>query len=258
MQDAKRRAIIFVVIALLLAGIAGLLFMQQVSSATGGNTTTVYVAKSDIPSRQPLKKEHFEKKDVPTKYVQDTTVTDLEQIQMGKYRFKINQLVSVVPIPEGGILTTNMLKEQSALTANNKRMVSIAKSDRIVFDGNFDFNDRVDIIVSTRGKGAPKTETFMRDVQVVGVSKNKKGTVNGLGLEMTLDDAEKFIHMQNFAASIRILKAPTEKADAGNSGGTNKPQTVPARTDTPANEEPPSKDPRQADSEEEVVDPSSP
>lgn len=257
MQDAKRRAIIFVVIALALSSLAAYLFMQEVSAVQGrlGNMTTVYVATKDIKSRETLQEAYFKPVEVPTKFVQDTAVTDLKQIQLGKYRYQITQLVTVVPIPKDGILTTNMLKEQSALTSNDRRMVTIAKSDRIVFDGNFDYNDRVDIIVSKRSGDAPVTKTFMRDVLVVGVAKDNNGEVVGLGLEMTLDRAEQFIHEQNFAAAIRVLKAPSEKGNR-----TSQPQEIPARQENPqhdhegADGQPPSSDPNDAKPEDEITE----
>lgn len=267
MQDTKRRALIFVVLALVLSAFAGFLFMKQVSAVTGslGKMTTVYVASKNIPSREPLKEEYFKPIDIPTKYVQDSAITDLNQIRLGKYQFQINQLTSVVPISKDGLLTSNMLKEQSFLTEKGKRMVSIARSNRIVFDGSFDFNDRVDLIVSTKGKNSPVTKTFMKDVLVVGVAKGKGGTINALGLEMDLSEAEKFIHVQNFAVSIRVLKAPSEQSSgkedqSQTSEGSVKPLEVQPgqESNNTEGEQPPEADPSKAKPEDEVVNPDSP
>ena len=83
MQDAKRRAIIFAVVSLVLAMLAGILFMQRVSAVEAqlGNEVTVYVAKSDIQPRQPLKPEQFEAVQVPQKFVQQSTVTNCKRLE---------------------------------------------------------------------------------------------------------------------------------------------------------------------------------
>lgn len=217
MQDAKRRALIFLVIALLLAAIAGFMFLQKVSAVDSrlGKVTTVYVAKKKITSREPLRPDFFEAKEVPAQFVQKSTVTNLDGIQVGNYTLPIHQLVSVVPISEGELLTDNVLKLQSFLTANNKRMVTLSQSDKVRFDGSLEVNDRVDLIVSDQKNDGAETEIFMRDVPVVGVAEDDDGNVTGVGLEVSLDEAKKLIHKQNFAMSIRVLKAPTEKGDGG-------------------------------------------
>ncbi|MDR6227073.1 flp pilus assembly protein CpaB [Desmospora profundinema] len=208
MQDAKRRAIIFLILALGLAAIAGFMFMQKVSAVDSrlGNHATVYVAAKDISSREPLSSEHFKEVKVPVQYVQESAVTDLNQIQLGDYPYSIDRLISISPMEEGDLLTRNILKSQSFLTANDKRMVTLAQSDRVKFDGSLEVNDRVDIVVSNRSNGNVKTSVFMRDVPVVAMT----GDGKGIGLEMTLKEAEKLIHEENFAVSIRVLKAPSE------------------------------------------------
>ncbi len=212
MQDAKRRAIIFFVIALLLAAIAGYLFLQKVSAVDDqlGRWVTVYVAAQDISLREPLKPEYFKAVEIPKRFVQDSQVTDLNAIQIGDYTVPIEHLVAVVPLAEGDVLTHNMLKTQSSLTENNKRMVTLAQSNRIQFDGTLDYNDRVDLIVSDKKGNENVTEVFMKDILVVGLAKDEDGSVKGIGLELTMEQARKLIHAQNFAIAIRVLKAPTE------------------------------------------------
>ena len=161
MQDAKRRAIIFAVVSLVLAMLAGILFMQRVSAVEAqlGNEVTVYVAKTDIQPRQPLKPEQFEAVEVPQKFVQQSTVTNLN---------KINEFVTIVPLKKGDVLDGNLLKPAKELgTSGNKRLVYVPASDRIVFDQPLNAQDRVDIIVSWGGDdGSKRTVIFDTDVLV--------------------------------------------------------------------------------------------
>lgn len=203
MQDAKRRAIIFTVLAVLFAVTAGVLFMQQVDAVNAklGGMTTIYVANQEIASREPLKPEYFKAVQVPKKYVQASAVTNIAEI---------DNMVSVVPLNEGSLLTSETLKPVTQLTSPKRRMVVLAASERVSFDGAIEANDRVDIIVSRGEQNSGKTETviFMKDVEVVTALNDKNGSVKAVGLELSLNNARKLIHETNFAISIRVLKAP--------------------------------------------------
>ncbi|PTX55270.1 Flp pilus assembly protein CpaB [Melghirimyces profundicolus] len=207
MQDAKRRAKIFAVLSVVLAILAGFLFLQKVNQvdASMGQTVTVYVAEQSITSREPLKKEYFAAKEIPVKYVQElgSVVTKIDNIE---------KMVTITPLQKGEVLTENNLKPVSGLTSSNNRMVTLAENDRVMFDGGIEANDRVDIIVSTDEGGNKTTQIFMSDVRVVGVSEDKKTKrVEALGLEVPLKKARELIHAQNFAVAIRVLKAPQEE-----------------------------------------------
>lgn len=207
MQDAKRRAIIFAVVSLVLAMLAGILFMQRVSAVEAqlGNEVTVYVAKTDIQPRQPLKSEQFEAVQVPQKFVQQSTVTSLD---------KINQFVTIVPLKKGDVLNSNLLKPAKELgTSGDKRLVYVPAGDRIVFDQPLEAQDRADIIVSWSGneEGSKRTVIFDTDVLVAATS-GEEGKFTGVWLEMSLEEAKRFIDAQNYASSVRLLKAPQEKS----------------------------------------------
>ncbi|SEN63265.1 SAF domain-containing protein [Lihuaxuella thermophila] len=215
MQDAKRRAIIFTVISIALATLAGILFLQKVSAVDAklGELATVYVAKKNILSRQPLRKEDFEVKEVPVQFLSKNVVTDFSIIEK-------ENLVSVVPLQEGDLLSSNTLKRAHELTSGDKRMVLIPQSQKIQFDDRFSEQDRVDIVVSyekVEGK-QPVTEYLLTDVPVVATAKDV------IGVELSKEDARKLIHMENFAVSIRVLKAPQEanKSSDEGKGSTNK------------------------------------
>lgn len=213
MQDAKRRAIIFAVLSVVLAAIAGLLFLQQWNkvNASLGADKTVYVAKQDIPSRQPLDPKQFNEKEIPEEYVTQSMVTSPDQLK-GK--------VSVVPLSEGDQLTSTMIRPANQLTDADHRMVLLRQSNRVLFDDKLSARDRVDIVVSYEqdpksGANQPQTMISMTDVLVVSVGKDQKV----IGLELPLKEAKELIHAENFAHSIRVLKAP-QKQDVkqGNAG----------------------------------------
>ncbi|SIS90165.1 Flp pilus assembly protein CpaB [Kroppenstedtia eburnea] len=204
MQDAKRRAIIFAVLSVLLATVAGFLFLEETAALQAGlgAPTTVYVAKQEIASREILRPEFFEAKEIPSKYVTSSMVTDPAEI---------DGQVSVVPLGKGDQLTKSMLKPARQLNDGESRMVLLRTSDKVLFDDSFTAQDRVDIIVSYEkdpktGAEKPKTTVFMKDKLIVGVSKNQKS----IGIELTLKEAEKLVYAENFAHSIRVLKAPQE------------------------------------------------
>ncbi|PTM54778.1 flp pilus assembly protein CpaB [Desmospora activa] len=255
MQDAKRRAIIFLILALALAAVAGFLFMQKVSAVDSqlGNHLTVYVAAKEISSRELLTPEDFTAVNVPAKYVQESAVTDLNQIQLGDYPYSIDRLVAIAPMKKGDLLTNNLLKSQSSLTENNNRMVTLAQSDRVKFDGSLEVNDRVDIVVSNRNDGKVNTSIFMTDVPVVAMT----GDGKGIGLEMPLSDAEKLIHEENFAAAIRVLKAPTEESNKKRQPS-NENQDNGEQQSPPPSTEDGSQQTEQSDEVDAIIDPNGP
>lgn len=210
MLESKRRAIIFISIALILALIAGFMFLQKVNelNASLGGTTTVYIANADIPSRTIITPEMVTTVDLPNKFVTETHVTDPKNI---------TNKVAIVPLFEGDMITTNLLKPFSEIGDPNHRLIAFFANERVSFDQELEDLDRVDIVVSQQFDGEPKTEIFMTDVHVFRVDKTKT-EFRGVALEVAKEDAPKLIHMQNYADSIRILKA--------NVGQENEPETA--------------------------------
>ncbi|WP_124726340.1 hypothetical protein [Staphylospora marina] len=227
MQDAKRRAILFLILALLMASVAGWMFMNEVSQvyATLGDFATVYVARKNISSREPLKPEYFEAREIPVKYLPQSAVTSLEMIEVEGNTYPVDHLTTVVPLKEGDLLTTPLLKVQNRLSSENHRMIVLHRSQQVGFDDIFDVNDVVDIIVTKKGNNQQlETRAFMQKVKVVGVGRDDDGNISSIGLEMTLQEAERFINEQYTAAAIRVLKAPN--LNQGRSGQPV-PQAVP-------------------------------
>lgn len=205
MLESKRRAIIFLTISFVLAVTAAFLFLQKVQDLNSdlGGMTKVYTAATDIPSRTLITKESVETMEIPNKFVEESSnsyITDITELA--------NQVL-VVPVSEGQILTKSLLKTVTDVQNENHRLVEVFQSGKVFFDffqNEVGAGDRVDIIVSHSFDGKPKTEVFMKDVQVKRSHTDGKA-LTGIEVEIRASDAPKLIHMQNYAESMRVLKA---------------------------------------------------
>ncbi|MBS4210383.1 SAF domain-containing protein [Bacillus sp. FJAT-50079] len=206
MLESKRKAIIFFVISLLLALTAGFLILKKVQSLNTnlGTMAEVVVANVDVSSRALIRPEDVTLEEIPQKYLKEYHITNVEEL--------INK-VSIVPLSAGDMITKNMLKQASAVVEENNRLITLMESDRIIFDEPLEALDRVDIIVSHRFDNKEETSFFMKDVKVSRVAK-ESNKFKGVQLEIPLDTAPQLIHMQNYADSVRIVKANVGKLEA--------------------------------------------
>ncbi|WP_010098611.1 SAF domain-containing protein [Ornithinibacillus scapharcae] len=200
MLESKRRAIIFFIIAILLAATAGFLVFKKVQSLNAelGTMVRIYVAAKDVTSRVIITQDDVATEEIPMKYLKDDHITDVE--------FLMNK-VSVVPLSPGDIITKSMLKEATAVTEEDNRLVALMKSDKVFFDEDLSALDRVDLFVSHDLDGEIVTEMFMEDVKVARVSKNSDGGLTGVQIEIPIEVVSEVIHMQNYAHNIRVIRA---------------------------------------------------
>ncbi|HLR07667.1 MAG TPA: SAF domain-containing protein [Bacillota bacterium] len=201
MIESKKRAGIFFILAFVLALVVGYLVYEKVKALNAelGGMTAIYVAKSEIPSRTPLKKSQLTVMEIPNKFVTESHITDLS---------KVENRVSVVPLSEGDIITENMIKPVSNLRNENHRLVSIHQKENVQFDQVIEALDRVDIIVSSD----EETQTFLTDVPVV-YAQGTEENFAGIAVELSRENAERLIHQLHYAEYIRILKANVGKAN---------------------------------------------
>lgn len=207
MLESKRKAIIFITISFLLAIVAGVFTLKQVSALNEelGGMTEIYVAATDIPSRTQIKPEHLTTMKIPKRFLVENS-----HIETSNSEELINKVL-VVPVSEGSIITKEIVKPFSEAINKNNRLVAIPKSDRIFFDReDLHALDRIDIVVSHNFDGQPKTEIFMKDVLVFSTLK-KENEFRGVMVEIPVEDAPKIIHMENYSDSMRILKASVGK-----------------------------------------------
>ncbi|WP_070120415.1 SAF domain-containing protein [Bacillus marinisedimentorum] len=205
MLESKRKAIIFLTLSFLLAAAAGLLFLQKVKDLNTelGGMTKVFVAAEDIPSRTVIEPEQLETVEIPNRFVTESHILEAGDLQ---------DKVFVVPLTKGDLVTKNIVKPVSNVREADHRLVFIPQSERIHFDQELESLDRIDIIVSHTFEDNPVTELFMNDVPVAGVSK-KGSSLTGVAVEIPSGEAPDLIHMQNYADSIRVLKANVGKEE---------------------------------------------
>ena len=199
MLEAKRRAAIFLLLAFILAAVAGYLVLEKVKqlNAELGGMIEIYVANGNIPARELINTTQLTKMEIPQKFLTSSHITSDSDI--------IGQ-VSVVPLKEGDIITSNMLKNHSKLLNENNRLVALIRTDKVVFDQEVSALDRIDIIVSQEVDGEKKTELFMKDVAVA-YAQGTGENFAGVAVEVSVNDATKLIHIQHYADHIRVLKA---------------------------------------------------
>lgn len=203
MLESKRRAIIFFVLSIILALSAGGLVLYKVKDMNNnlGTMVNVFVANRDIPSRTLITPDDVATIEIPKRILKDYHITDPKEL--------INR-VSVVPLSKEDMIMDYVLKELSAVVNEKNRLITLMGSDRVIFDEALENLDRVDIIVSHNFNGKPETTVFMKDVKVASIAK-KDNQFNGVRLEVPLEQAPELIHMQNYADSVRILKANVGK-----------------------------------------------
>ncbi|MBH0167582.1 flagella basal body P-ring formation protein FlgA [Fictibacillus sp. 7GRE50] len=205
MIESKRRAFIFITLAILLALIAGFLVLQKVRqlNADLGGMTKIYVAKENVPSRELLTPDDVTTEEIPNRYITASHITE---------RKDLVDKVATVPLTKGDIITKNMLKQTSSVLNEDNRLVMLYASDKVRFDEEVEALDRVDIIVSQQLEGKPKTEIFMSDVKVSRAYRTDKKQFYGVALEVSIEDTSKLVHIQNYSDSVRVIKANVGQA----------------------------------------------
>ncbi|MGP4071130.1 flagella basal body P-ring formation protein FlgA [Piscibacillus sp. B03] len=199
MLESKRKALIFLLLAIILAATSGYLILQKVQSLNEdlGTFVTVYKANDEIPSRKILTPDDVSTEQIPQRYLRDEYITSDSQLR---------NKVSLVPLSEDEIITTSMLKEASAITDENTRLISLIQSEKIFFDEPLFPGDRVDILVSHKFNDEPVTELFMEDVNVIQTG-SESGKFSGARVEIPFDRVTELVHLQNYADSLRIVRA---------------------------------------------------
>ena len=204
MLELKRKAILFLSLAIVMAILAGLLFSNQVAvlQERMGVMSKTYVAKYDIEPRTPLKLSDFEVKEIPLQYAPESVVLEPKIIQGS---------VSLLPLKKGDVLAKNMLKPMDGqANSTTSRLVRVMANDKVQFDSVLEPMDRVDIIVSRQVGNQRETILFKRDVLVLTVYQSgdkQNSQLEGIGVEVSIEDAVALTDVLNYSDRIRILKA---------------------------------------------------
>ncbi|GIO25836.1 SAF domain-containing protein [Ornithinibacillus bavariensis] len=201
MLESKRRAIIFFIIAILLAALSGYFVLQKVKDLNDnlGTMVKIYVADREIYSRALITPDDVTTTEIPAKYIRDEYITNVNDFQ---------NTVSIVPLSKGQIITQNMLKQASTVTEENNRLITILQTANVFFDERLYDMDRVDIIVSHEVEGKKVTEVFMKDLKVARIATNNETKeFNGVQVEVPFDEVTDLIHMLNYAETVRVIRA---------------------------------------------------
>jgi Flp pilus assembly protein CpaB len=231
MLESKRKAIIFIVLSILLAVTAGFLVLKKVQALNTnlGTSVKIFVADKEIASRSLITPDNVKTEEIPKKFLKDYHITDVDDL--------VNK-VSVVPLATGDMITTNILKRASSVVDENNRLITLMQNERVFFDEPLEALDRVDIIVSHRFNDKEETTVFMRDVKVARVAKDNGKDFKGVQLEVSMEKAPELIHMQNYADSLRIIKANVGKQEATQEGEAEKAEETKAEPQSEKKEKP--------------------
>ncbi|MBE0467301.1 MAG: hypothetical protein IBX71_08800 [Candidatus Desulforudis sp.] len=197
MIEVKRRALIFLALALVLGGSAVYLFLQMATTLERemGEYVTVLVAGGDIPPRVRITEEMLTTTSIPRRFVQPTFVTDKEQAVKS---------AAIIPLPKGEILTSTVLREISQLPKDTRR-VTLAGGGNTFFDQAVAVGDRVDIIAAFVENGQTVTRLVFGGLEVLAVDQGGRDQPV-IQVAVSMDDALRLIRLQNTAQSLRVLR----------------------------------------------------
>jgi len=198
MGEYKRTAAIFAVISLVAAFLAALLFLNYVRQAKVniGDTVEVLVAARDVPAMTVISEDMIKTAMVPKNMAGKFTFTDRKDL--------INKTV-LVNLSAQVIYTAGIIKAGQDFPSN-QRVIQL-RAPAAVFDGEFKYGDKVDIIVSYKDQEKDVSETLFRNIGVVENIKPSGEEASSLGVVMEETEAEKLVWMLNYGKEVRVIKA---------------------------------------------------
>ncbi|WP_377891799.1 hypothetical protein [Alkalihalobacillus sp. R86527] len=212
MIDAKRKALIFLTLAFILAVVAAGFILNQIRMAQEslGETVKVAAAGSDIRSYTSLDKSDIEWVEMPRSSQVSSFIQDEKEL---------DEAIAVVKLNDGDILTKNVVRKKLDIPAEN-RVVWLNPTTNVLIDQAITEGDLVDVYSVMETKSGVTTERLLETVPVVQQeeiqSDNKEDESFGpaIRVSLNLEEAEKLIHAQNAAKQIRILRVNQIAAEA--------------------------------------------
>ncbi|WP_134687244.1 SAF domain-containing protein [Brevibacillus migulae] len=198
MIDAKRKAMIFLTIAFILAVVtAGLVLneIRQMQMALG-ERIYVAIARDDIPSYTEVTSDMVEWVQIPNTDKFSSYITAPQEL---------DNSVLIVKVGKGELITKSIVRSKMDIPVDH-RVVWLNVTKNVVIDQEIAENDLVDIVVFYQDLGT-KTVLSKRLFANVPIVQRQDGE-NGIALKasMSLQDAENYIYLQNTASQIRILR----------------------------------------------------
>lgn len=210
MFESKKRAFVFMLIAVTLGAIAVILFSSYMkeTKASLGEFVTVQVAAQDIPAGSVIKSELLKTQEIPRKYMMDSLITSSQQLE---------NKISVVPITEGSVLTTSVLRNNTFVKGDYRQVM--LRAPLAVFDEQIDAYDKVDIVYSYDAKSTKEkeangdsriTKVLLKDVTVNSVQKTGN-EITAIGVLVSLNDSKSVVWALNYGKEVRLLKSGSSK-----------------------------------------------
>lgn len=244
MRQQKRRGFVFGLLAVVLAGITGLMFTSQIAALERqiGDKQQVVVLKEAIAPRTLITADVLEIKEIPRMWAHPSYVQSIDDIA--------NQRVAVVPLEKGAIVRQTDIAPTNGLEGG-WRAVSIGVNPVAVLADRVQTGSRVDVVVSyetsyldEQGQEVKekRTETLLSDTEVLAVlggpqtpvaqsssaeDENSSGQRNGFftrstaptqddtpeyklrdvviaTLKVQPEDAQRLAYMDTYATDIRL------------------------------------------------------
>jgi pilus assembly protein CpaB len=167
MDKTRRRGVVFMAAAAILAMLAAVMFSNYLSEleAQAGEKIKVVAAKTNIPARTLIAQDMIEMREIPKKYALSSYLLDVKDVT--------EDTIALVNISAGDILQRNTIDRNAGLDPG-MRAVSMDVNRVQSVGGSIRPGNRVDIVASfednVNGQPVDKTVLLFQDVLVLGVS----------------------------------------------------------------------------------------
>ncbi|MCX4983151.1 Flp pilus assembly protein CpaB [Streptomyces sp. NBC_00572] len=216
MNSRQRRGVILLLLSVLcaLGAFAGVLAVISDVNSKVGPETTAYRIKDDVEPYAPLRASQFEKISMPKRWLSETAVTDLRQIE-GR--------IAVTQLKAGSLLQSDMIVEKPELQPGQQEIAIMIDAATGVA-GKITAGATVNIYATFEGekKGEPsQSRMIVASARVLDVGKltairdssDRTGRTNGavpISFALSTLDAQRVAYAESFAEHVRLaLVAPT-------------------------------------------------
>ncbi|MGL4176578.1 MAG: Flp pilus assembly protein CpaB [Dermatophilaceae bacterium] len=216
MNPRQRRGLLFVLVSVVVATgtfLAVTAYVANINSQVGSRVT-VYQARAAVEAYTPLGPDNLEAVEVPARWVSDSSVLSLDELQGRRVGFRLNA---------GSTVSSDMLIPSSSLSST-EREVAINVNSVTGVAGRVNPGDRVDIYaVFAEVPGLPKSvRILVRDVRIVSVAGEQTvtkesaagGTSEQKVIPVTLalepDQALSVTYASAFASEVRLVALPND------------------------------------------------
>ncbi|MGW2299936.1 Flp pilus assembly protein CpaB [Streptomyces sp. NPDC001809] len=216
MNSRQRRGVILLLLSVLcaLGAFAGVLAVISDVNSKVGPETTAYRIKENVAPYTPLKANQFEKIAMPERWLSETAVTDLRQIE-GR--------IAVTQLRAGSLLQSDMIVEQPELQPGQQEIAIMIDAATGVA-GKITAGATVNIYATFAGdkKGEPsQSRMIVAGARVLDVGKltpirdRSQGSARAneavpISFALSTLDAQRVAYAESFAEHVRLaLVAPS-------------------------------------------------